>query len=125
VENTRVRHYDDFRYPNPSEVAFPGESASVPEALGEAVIWFEELNEQLSTAISFLLRRGEAIGQIVTAELSFKGKVNLFSALFKREVPQSKHFPQLEELAGACFQVEQKRNQVMHSRWRNDRMALE
>jgi hypothetical protein len=115
-----VRYYDDFRYPDPSEPPFPKESANVPEALGEAVIWFEELDEQLSTAISFLLRRGETIGQIVTAELSFKGKVNLFSALFKREAPQSKHFAQLEELAGACFRVEQKRNQVMHSKWRND-----
>ena len=113
-------YYDDFRYPSPSEPPFPGDSANVPEALGEAVIWFEELDEQLSTAISFLLRRGETAGQIVTAELSFKGKVNLFSALFKQEAPQSEHLPQLDELAGACLQVEQKRNQMVHSKWRNN-----
>jgi len=115
-----VKYYDEFKYPNPSEPPFPGDSASVPEALGEAVIWFEELDEQFSTAISFLLRRGDTVGQIVTAELSFKGKVNLLTAMFRQEVPQSKHLLQLDELAGACIQIEQKRNQVVHSKWRNE-----
>jgi hypothetical protein len=114
-----VKYYHDFKYPDPREPAFAGDSASMPEALGETIVWFEELDEQLSTAISFLLRRGDTVGQIVTAELSFKGKVNLLATLFRHEAPQSTHLDQLEKLAGACFQAEEKRNQVVHSKWRN------
>jgi hypothetical protein len=120
LENAPVNYYDKFEYPSRSEPPFSGDSASVPEALGEVVIWFEELDEQLSTAISFLLHRGDTVGQIVTAELSFKAKAALLNALFKQEAPQSTRFLQLDELVGACSQVEQKRNEVLHSKWGNE-----
>ncbi len=105
-----MRHYDDFKYPDASEKPIPGYSDDV-------LVWFEGLDAQLASAISFLLRRGDNVGQIVTAALSFKAKVDLLAALFRHERPASEHLDQLDELCGAWFQIEQKRNQVVHSKW--------
>lgn len=109
----------EFKYPDASEPGLPYDEPTVPSALGNTIILFEELDEQLSTAISFLLKRGDKIGRIVTAELSFRAKVNLFVALFKELRPQSKELAEMHELAAGCLQIEEKRNQAVHSKWRN------
>ena len=82
-----------------------GTSESVFEAIGEVVNGFEQLDDQVSTAISFLLRRGEHLGRIVTAELSFRAKVNLLGVLFAHERPQSERLPELRELSAGFLQV--------------------
>jgi hypothetical protein len=111
----------DFAYPEPDESppAFPQEEKTLAHMLGETVLWFEELDDQLSTAISFLLRRGDQVGRIVTCELSFRAKLNLFEALFRNERPDSKNLDDLRELCRSCSQIEEKRNQVIHSNWRS------
>jgi len=114
-----VDYYDKFKYPDASEELIPGYSYDVRQSLGEVIIWFEDLDEQLSSAITFLLRRDDTVGQIVTAELSFKGKVNLFGVLFNYERPSSEYLDRLKELCGECLHIEEIRNQVVHSKWRN------
>lgn len=95
-----------------------GTSRNVIEAIGEVVNGFEQLDDQVSTAVSFLLRRGETVGRIVTAGQSFRTKVNLLVALFANERPQSTRLDELRELSSALFQVEERRNQFVHSTWR-------
>lgn len=112
-----MSYYDEFRYPDANEQPIPGFSTSVQEAIGGVVIWFQELDGQLSTAIAFLLRRGDIVGQIVEANLSFAAKVNLLEALFKHERSDSQYFGHVHELSRACLQIEEKRNQVVHSKW--------
>lgn len=97
-----------------------GTSATVLEAIGEVVNCFEQLDDQISNAISFLLRRGDAIGRIVTAELSFRAKVNLLSVLFGNERPDSQSLRELRELCVAFLHVEERRNQFIHSTWQHD-----
>jgi hypothetical protein len=94
-----------------------GTSRSVTEALGEVVNGFEQLDDQVSTAIAFLLRRGEQVGRIVTAGLSFRVKVNLLRVLFAHERPDSQHLVELQDLTAACLQAEDRRNQFIHSTW--------
>jgi len=80
------------------------------------------LDEQLSTSIAFLLRRGETIGQIVTSQLSFRAKINLFVSLFKHEASETEHSEQLRELAGLCGKAEGIRNRFIAEefvRWLN------
>ena len=115
-----MKYYDDINYPDSSDTGFAGDPTTVTEALGEAVISFEQLDEQFSTSIAFLLRRGDTIGQIVTAELSFKAKVNLFVSMFKHAAPETEHSEQIRELAGACRKAEGIRNQLIHSKWRRE-----
>ena len=115
-----MRHYEDFKYPDASERPLWNEKMPGHEALGEALVWFEELDDQLSSAISFLVRRGDDIGHILTAGLSFRVKLDLTGALFRHERPQSENLQMLHELLGACQLIEQKRNEVVHSKWRHD-----
>ena len=90
---------------------------SIPGAIGEVIVSFESLDDQISTAIGFLLRRGDDVGRIVTAEVSFKAKVNLLGSLFRLERPKSSWMEQLNELCAACHQIEEHRNRVAHSKW--------
>lgn len=105
-------------------VGDPFDSPTPPHAIGETVIYFQELDEQLCTAISFLLQRGDEVGRIVTAELSFKGKVNLIGSLFRQERPESANLGEMRELLAACFQIEERRNQIVHSLWRTAEPGL-
>ncbi len=114
-----MSYYDKFKYPDASEKPIPGYSDNVKLSLGEIIVWFEDLDSQLSSAISFLLKRDDTVGQIVTAELSFKSKVNLFGSLFRHERPSSEYLDRLAELCGACFDIELMRNQAVHSKWLN------
>jgi hypothetical protein len=111
-----------YEFVNPardeSPPEFPHDETTLAEAVGETVLWFEELDNQISTAISFLLRRGDDVARIVTCELSFRAKVLLLETLFRSERPESEHLDSLHELCSACFQIEQRRNQVVHSNWR-------
>ena len=59
----------DFRLDAYLDDRMPGDPETIPASIGEVLVWFEELDEQLSTAIAFLLRRGDAVGRIVTARL--------------------------------------------------------
>ena len=109
----------DFGESDYADESMPSDLSTVLSAIGEIVMWFEDLDEQLSTAIGFLLRGEDEVGRIITAELSFRAKVNLFGALFRHDRPNSERLDYLRELCGACLQIEQKRNQVVHSKWRN------
>jgi hypothetical protein len=106
----------EFR-PGPSQPDC-GSSKSVLEAIGEVVNSFEKLDDQVATAISFLLRRGEEVGRIVTAGMSFRSKVNLLVVLVAHERAQSTNLASLRELSAAFLQVEERRNQFIHSTWR-------
>lgn len=111
-----------YHFDNPprdeSATQFPHKETTLAEAVGKTALLFEELDDQISTAISFLLRRGDQVGRIVTCELSFRAKVNLLQALFRNERPDSEHLEELRDLCGACLQIEHRRNQVTHSNWR-------
>ncbi|RPH47175.1 MAG: hypothetical protein EHM85_20360 [Desulfobacteraceae bacterium] len=112
-----MRYYNEFKYPDDSEEPIINYNNYSYQALGEIIIWFEDLDEQLSTAVTFLLHCDDTVGHILTAELSFKYKLNLFGALFRSERPSSNYLEHLRELCKACIQIEEKRNQVIHSKW--------
>ena len=46
-----MEYYHDFKFPDPSEPVPLDESMNVPEAIGDTVVWFEELDEQLSLRV--------------------------------------------------------------------------
>lgn len=112
-----MTYYDAFTYPDASHEPY-GTADTVARALGSVVIEFEMLDEQIRAAISFLLRRDENIGRIVTAELSFKNKVNLLAALFRQQKANSPDIDRLDELGARFFEIEQQRNRVVHSKWK-------
>ncbi len=112
-----TRFWDDFSYSDPAAAPSWDFGNQMAEAIGEVTINFADLEDDVSAAISFLLKRGDDVGRIVTAELSFKGKLNLVAAVFRHLTPESERLESLRELLGLCLKIEGIRNQVVHSSW--------
>jgi hypothetical protein len=116
----------DYSYDHEQNPMEGDEGTSIRDALGEVIISFEELDDMLATSVSFMLRRGDEVGRIVTAPLSFRAKVDMFGALFKADRPQSTILELINQLCAGCLQIEEERNKIVHSKWRNtfDNKAL-
>ena len=120
-----MKYYDDFQYCEPTEQPYPGEVANAAEALGHVAIDFADLEQQLASSISFLVGNTEAVGNIVTAELSFKQKLHVLASLFRAIRPGSELLDRMQELLGRLDNAEGLRNQIVHSVWRTDIDDLE
>ena len=102
-------------------VGSPDELSSV---IGRITMNFSALEDTLSECIIKVIGQSNAVGQIITAELSFKNKINLFSSLYfeqKDKVEfnafpglQTKHFKEIIKALNKC---EILRNQVIHSKF--------
>jgi hypothetical protein len=115
-----MKFYKKFDFGDPPQLSENMVIDNRPvEAVGEAVVKFEDLDYQLSNAISFLLNRGAEIGSAITAELSFGQKLKVFSALLLVIAPECNR-EKLRELCRVCRKAEEMRNTVVHSSWRFD-----
>ncbi len=89
--------------------------------LGEVAANFSMLDSILSSQIWLLLfgnsLKEQRTGQIVTAELSFKNKIALFSSLFQHRFPDEKPFERLKAIRKKLRAANEKRNRLLHSVW--------
>ena len=60
---------------------------------------------------------GKRLGQIVTAELSFRQKMDLLSSIYRDKLDNSTELAELDRVLARIAQAEQKRNIVVHSVW--------
>ncbi len=117
-----MKYYDDQI---PGDEPFAERIRSTDEidaALGRVVEAFSFLEESLRNVSAILLDVDPDIGEIVTAEMSFKGLLNLLASLFKYKNARgdfcvesediSERFRQLLKL---CFKAEEERNKIIHS----------
>jgi hypothetical protein len=101
-----------------------GEPTELEATVGLISIAFNDLERKVSDAISKLLTLNGRIGKIVTSELSFKLKINLFSSLIT-ELRKTHYFNRLNgegfqenyqrEFDKALNKCEELRNKVLHS----------
>lgn len=77
------------------------------------------LQYTIFTPIS-LERLSERLGQIVTAELSFRQKTDLLGSLYLYWDSSDEKLAELKELLGRVSVAEQKRNTITHSLWAAD-----
>jgi hypothetical protein len=99
-----------------------GEPDHLSSAIGLISIAFQNLEEEISKGISKMLAVSEDIGDIITSELAFKVKLNLFASLIHKlkltcnfnTIPnhQEEH---ITEFVKALSKCEELRNRVMHS----------
>jgi hypothetical protein len=57
------------------------------------------------------------LGSLISAELSFKGLVDLLYGLVEYEWEGSKHPKELKPILNRCIAAESKRNNLIHSDW--------
>ena len=88
------------------------------KSIGDITVSFALLESQIQTLIGSMLNERQRIGQIITAELSFKNLRALMISLYiERHGKEDVDFVQLKELMTRAGQVEDKRNQITHSIW--------
>ena len=86
-------------------------------ALGRVTAFFSQLEDELCRLAWRLLGTEPTVGQIVTAELSFKGLLNLIGCLGQHRFGGQPLMAELEAALTQCAKVEEDRNVLIHSNW--------
>jgi len=81
--------------------------------IGEVIVHFQRIEEAISQCIAAMVSRERRIGEIVTSELSFRAKVDVFRALFLHR----SRLANLPSDIGRFHAAEQRRNVIVHSCW--------
>jgi hypothetical protein len=75
----------------------------------------------LEVAISIfvwqLISNDQRLGQIITAELSFRNLVGILSSIFKYRNNNQELIEELNKLLDQAIQAEEQRNLIIHSNW--------
>jgi len=87
------------------------------ERIGRITANFAVLESVLQTFIGRLISSDHTLGQIISAELSFRGLVALLSSLYKYRVSDSARVAELDSVFKRVNAAEEKRNIVVHSLW--------
>jgi hypothetical protein len=85
--------------------------------LGECVVQFQRIEDCLSICIGRFIGRNRLVGDIVTAEMSYRAKVSVFSALFQQKLNTASLPSDVTELVGRLHWAEEQRNTLVHSLW--------
>jgi len=99
-----------------------GEPEELSAIIGIISMNFSGLEKQLSQLIIEMLELDDNRGLIITSELSFRSKINMFSSLYhllkntyKFNLYKGYEENEFNELLKAINRCEEQRNQIMHS----------
>lgn len=85
--------------------------------IGDITVSFALLENCIQTLAQSLLGAGQRLGQVVTAELSFKALRAMTVSLYLRQNGEDEHLEAFRELIRRAADAEEKRNQITHSLW--------
>lgn len=87
-------------------------------ALGRVTANFSLLEEELKIMATALINpKDQQLGEIITAEIPFRGVVGLVSALFAHRCDDVTQRRVLDDILTRAMQVEARRNAMIHSEW--------
>jgi hypothetical protein len=90
------------------------------EAIGAVTVEFASLESHIQFAIWSLLvgtkLEDQAFGQIVTADLSYRKRLEMLEALLKHKFPERDN-ADFRQLKPRLYKVEEERNAIVHSIW--------
>jgi hypothetical protein len=117
----------EFKYSGDSfsDMTSPSELNS---AIGSLAANFSLLDDEISSALICVLGISIQKGLALTSEMSFRAKLNVFSALMGAELrvggmPFTTE--DLEDLVAMCIKSEEFRNRLLHSSWIHDHAKRE
>jgi len=87
------------------------------QRIGKITASFALLEQIVAFFIWSIISNDQVIGQIVTAELSFKQLLSLLSSLYRHTRKDETKIKELDNLLKRAFQVAEKRNVICHSIW--------
>lgn len=86
-------------------------------AIGDIAVSFALLESSLKFFVWELISKDQMIGQIITAEIPFKGIRSLTISLFLHKFGKNQNYLKLNKLMKDASDLEQKRNQIIHCQW--------
>lgn len=87
------------------------------EKIGDITVSFALLENVIQFFIWSLVEQPQRIGQIITADLSFKNSRAILISLYKERHGDDSDFKIIRELMKRAGKIEEKRNQITHSVW--------
>lgn len=87
------------------------------EAIGRITINVALLEEAISLCIWALIGGEQQMGQIVTAQLSFRQLVDLSCSLYRFQVSDPAVLAELEGIRKSLHEAEGRRHRIIHSGW--------
>ena len=85
--------------------------------IGDITVSFSTLEFILKMLVGSLIAEHQRIGQIITAELSFRGLRALLVSLYLERHGKDDDYDTLQALNSRADKLEKNRNQIMHSMW--------
>ena len=85
--------------------------------IGDMTVSFALLEAAIQSLAHFLIADGQRIGQIITAELSFKNLKALVISLYRERYGEDADYSTLKDLMNRVSNLEYKRNEITHSIW--------
>jgi hypothetical protein len=85
--------------------------------LGECIVQFQRIEDVLGMCIAAMIGRNRKVGEIVTADMSFRTKVSVYGALFLHNLEKESLPDDIVELIQRIQWAEQQRNTLVHSLW--------
>jgi len=85
--------------------------------LGEAIVGFNRIEDALARCIASMIGRDRHLGDILTAELSFRASVVVFEALFLHRSKLPALPAELRDVIARIHEAEQIRNGLVHADW--------
>jgi len=85
--------------------------------IGDITVSFALLELKIKLLTWSLISRNQKIGQIITAEMSFKNVRALLISIYIENYGQGEKLEELKRLLNLASNIENKRNQITHSVW--------
>jgi len=85
--------------------------------LGECIVQFQRIEDSIAVCISAMVGPSRKVGEILTAEMSFRARVATFGALFAHSLKSDSLPDDITELISRLHWAEQQRNTLVHSLW--------
>ena len=87
------------------------------QEIGKITVNFAFLEDVISFFVWTWISKDQTVGQIITAELSFRNLIALLSSIFRHRTEDSEKVKMLDALLKRALQLEEKRNIITHSVW--------
>lgn len=85
--------------------------------IGYIIVYFNILEMTVQDLVGSLINEHQAVGQIITAQLSFRATRDLVMSLYFERHGKDSDFSTLDGLLKECAAIEGKRNLFVHSTW--------
>ena len=105
----------EWEIKKPSDVTIKQNEVNM--LIGKVSSYFNGLEKYIQTLIIQLIGQDIRIGEIVTAELSFRNLISLLFSLYKYRKSNQHDINHMEKICKKALDLESKRNKVIHSIW--------